>query len=437
MKVVIDKKTVRYAVLGVMGCVVLYWVLNETSSVMKIISFVLGLFQPFLVGACLAFMMNVPVRAIESGLKKIPGIRGTRMLAIFLTILLLLLVIVIVVCMLVPQIVASVTTLGHQIFPFLERCESFLVEYLDDNPYILEWLGENTNFEEYDWASIAQQAIDVAGQSIKTIFSGAVSAVGSVVSAVWGVFVSIVFSLYSLSRKETLARQGRMLLYSFLPEKWADEVIRVCRLTNSTFSNFLSGQCLEVCILGSMFAISMTIFRMPYVALVSVLVAVTAFIPVVGAWIGCVFGAFFILVNDPMQAVWFVVMFLILQQIENNLIYPRVVGTSIGLPSMWVLVSVTIGGDLMGVAGMIVMIPAVSVIYTLLREYSGRAVRARNIDPEKLKAQPPELKSKFKEKREQSQKRREAKRAAQLAEMMKKSFHVPERQEEVNPNKEE
>ncbi len=229
-----------------------------------------------------------------------------------------------------------------------------------------------------------------------------------------------------MSSKERLACQGRVLLYAYLPERWADETVRILRIANSTFSNFISGQCIEVLILGSMFAVTMYLFKMPYVPLVSVLVAVTAFIPIVGAWIGCILGAFFILVNDPMQAVWFIVLFLILQEIENNLVYPRVVGTSIGLPSMWVLFAVTIGGSLMGVAGMILMIPLFSVVYTVLREYALRRVKVRQIDPDKLRDHPPELKSKFKEKREVARKKREAKRAADLAEMMKQKFRISE-----------
>ena len=225
-------------------------------------------------------------------------------------------------------------------------------------------------------------------------------------------------------------RQGRRILYSILPERWSDEIIRIGRLANTTFSNFISGQCIEVMILGTMFAVSMSILRMPYVPLVSVLVALTAFIPIVGAWIGCALGAFFILVNDPMQAVAFVVMFLILQQIENNLIYPRVVGTSVGLPSMWTLAAVTIGADIMGVAGMVLMIPICSVLYTLGSEFTAERVRLKGIDPEKLKDQPPVLKSKLKEKRENAKRKREAKktaqRAAELANMMKEKLHMPE-----------
>ena len=179
-------------------------------------------------------------------------------------------------------------------------------------------------------------------------------------------------------------------------------MIRILRLANSTFSNFLSGQCLEVLILGCLFAVSMAILRLPYIPLVSVLVAVTAFIPIVGAFVGCILGAFFILVNNPIQAVIFVVMFLVLQQIENNLIYPRVVGTSIGLPGMWVLVSVAVGGELMGVAGMFLMIPVASVLYTLLREVTNNRLLLRQIDEDKLVPQPPELRSHRKERRKRN-----------------------------------
>jgi predicted PurR-regulated permease PerM len=153
-----------------------------------------------------------------------------------------------------------------------------------------------------------------------------------------------------------------------------------------------------------MFAISMAIFQMPYIPLVSVLVAVTAFIPVVGAWVGCVLGTFFILIANPIQALWFVVMFLILQQIENNLIYPRVVGTSIGLSGMWVLVAVALGGEFMGVAGMFLMIPMVAVLYVLLREVTNHRLEEKVVVSDKLEAQPPELVSHLKRKRKKKEK---------------------------------
>lgn len=188
------------------------------------------------------------------------------------------------------------------------------------------------------------------------------------------------------------------------------------QLTNSTFSNFISGQCLEACILGCLFAVTMAIFKMPYIPLVSVIIAVTALIPVVGAFVGCFVGAFFILVNDPMQSLTFIALFLVLQQLENNLIYPRVVGTSIGLPGMWVLVAVTIGGEIMGVAGMLLMIPLASVLYALAREFTNRRLRERSIPAEKLQNNAPEFKSHFQRNKE----RKEQQKLQKMREKLKK-----------------
>ena len=205
------------------------------------------------------------------------------------------------------------------------------------------------------------------------------------------VFIGVAFSIFALFQKETLARQGRKILYAVFPEKASDYIVKTMRLTNSTFSNFLSGQCVEVCILGSMFAVAMAIFRMPYIPLISVLVAVTAFIPVVGAWTGCIVGAFLIFMNNPIQAIWFVIMFIILQAVENNFIYPRVAGNSVGLSGMWVLIAITVGGKLMGIFGMFLMIPVTSVLHVVIRDVVNNRLRKRNVDTEKLLPQPPDI----------------------------------------------
>ena len=431
-----DKKQVKTLVLGAMSCILLYWVLNDMERVRAIGGGVFRMIQPFLVGACIAFVLNVPMRAIERQIKRIPRFPADRAVSIMLTLGCLGLVVALVIHLLVPQVQETAEIIAEQLPPFFARVEKYLRTLLEQNPQIEQWVWENTDLENLDWAAIAQEGIDLLGNTLGTVLGNTVGVVKGFISSVWNLFVSVVFSLYCLSNKERLARQGRRLTYCFLPERWADEIIRVGRLSNSTFSNFLSGQCIEVTILGAMFAVVMTILRMPYVPLVSVLVAITAFVPVVGAWIGCALGALFILVNDPMQALVFVVMFLILQQIENNLIYPRVVGTSVGLPSMWTLAAVTIGADLMGVAGMVLMIPICSVVYTLLNEYTADRVRVKGIDPEKLKDQPPVLKSKLKEKREHIKRKREAKRAAELAAMMKEKLHLPEHHDKHKEDKE-
>ncbi len=428
----LDKRTVRNLTLGAMGCIVLYWLLHETERLTHVLKLGFDLFKPFLLGAGVAFVLNVPMRAIERQLKRSGYQRGVRGISILMTFAAIILLLVFLVGMLVPQIQDTIKIIAAQITPFANSCVEKAQEFLAQNPELGKWIADNTTLDDWltkdiDLSGIINQALDLVGKSLSKIFGGAVSVVGSAVSSVWSLVVSVVFSIYCLGNKDILVRQFRKLSYAFLPEHTADEIIRVLRLTNSTFSNFIAGQCIEVCILGGMFALCMTLFGMPYVALVSVLVAATAFIPIVGAWIGCILGAFFILVDNPMQSVWFVVMFLILQQIENNLIYPRVVGTSIGLPSMWVLAAVSVGGSLMGVGGMILMIPMVSVLYALLREFSSSRIQARGIDPQKLEPQPPELRSKFQEHRERRKRIIEAKKAAELAEMMKRSLHISEK----------
>lgn len=394
----IEKKTLRNIFIGVISCIVLYWILHEGDRVTTIYNTVSGVFAPFVIGACLAFILNVPMRAFENLLKGVKKPQLRRVLAIVLSFICVLLVLALVFVLLIPQLIDTIQSLIPKVKDFFIRSEAYVMDFINENQNLLNWIGENADLSELNWATLAEQAMSVIKNSAQSVLSGAFSAIGSVGGAIFDAVIAIVFALYCLFQKENLARQGRKIVYALFPENFADEVVRIFRLANSTFSNFLSGQCIEVVILGCLFAVTMAIFRMPYIPLISVLVAVTAFIPVVGAWIGCVFGAFLILVADPTKALWFVVMFVVLQQIENNMIYPRVVGTSIGLSGMWVLVAVAVGGDLMGVAGMFLMIPVTSVLYTIASEYTHKRLEKKQIDEGKLAAQPPVLRSKIKTK---------------------------------------
>lgn len=403
----INKKTLRRIFLGVCGIMILYWLLYETDRVKSFFGMISDIAAPFVIGSVLAFILNVPMRAIESSiLKKITKPKLKRALAVALTLFALLLVIAAVFWLLIPQIIKTVNSLIPNLSVFLSNAQKNAMAFLSDNPQLMDWLKTNTDFSTVSWASMAEKALSMFGNSVSTIVAGAVTAIGGVFSAVFNIMIAVVFSIYCLSQKETLARQSRKLLYAFTKEKTADSVVRFMRLTNSTFSNFLSGQCVEVCILGMLFAVTMTIFGMPYVPLISVVIAFTAFIPIIGAWTGCIVGAFLIFVQDPMLALLFIVMFCALQFIENNLIYPRVVGTSVGLSGMWVLVAVAIGGELIGVVGMFLMIPVVSVLYTLVKEATNKKLENSMIDPQKLQPQPPELMSKFKEKRIQNKEKK-------------------------------
>ena len=402
----IDKKILRNIFFIAGGCVVLAWILLRPEKLGAVSSYVWGLISPFVVGAAIAFVFNVPMRSVErflEGIKR-PGIRRT--MAILLTIGALVLVIAFVVELLIPQISATVESLVATIPQFVRRTVDMFMEFLADNPEIQDWVMANTEFESIDWAALLQKAGAAVGSGVSAIADRAFGAITNVAGAIVDLVISLAFSVYCLARKEILARQARRLVYSILPEKAGDEVVRIMRLTNSTFSNFISGQCLEAVILGCLFAVAMLILKLPYIPLVSVIIAITALVPVVGAFVGCVLGAFFMLVNDPVQAVTFVALFLVLQQLENNLIYPRVVGTSIGLPGMWVLVSVTIGGEVMGVAGMLLMIPLASVLYTLAGEITAKRLEARGIPEEKLMEQPPDGWSNRQQRKDRGERRR-------------------------------
>lgn len=370
------------------GCIILYWLLHETERLMGLLNTVTGILSPFIVGAALAFVLNVPMRAIENLLRKIPKRGLRRALSLLLTLIAVVLLLYGIFALLVPQLVDTFESIAEQLPVFINNVQKTITGYLDSNPEMLEWLSNYVDFGSFDWGELVQKAVSLVTDGLGSVMTKAIAAVITLGTGIFNAILSLVFAIYCLVRKEILARQGRRLLYSIFPEPICDEAIRVLRMTNSTFSKFISGQCLEAVILGTMFAVAMPLFGMPYVALVSVIITVTALVPIVGAFAGCIIGAFFILVVDPVLAFWFVILFLALQQIEGNLIYPRVVGSSVGLPGMWVLLAVAIGGDLMGVGGMLLMIPVASVCYALVREFTDKRLKDRMIPKEKLREQP-------------------------------------------------
>ena len=417
----IDKKLMHKLFLLIAGCIIFAWLVLDTARATVLFTAIWDLIAPFVAGAGIAFVFNVPMRAIESQLDGIQKKGLRRTMAILLTILCLVLIVMFVFELLVPQIRLTVASLTEKIPAFIDRTAQNLMALNAEYPELGAWVQEAFDLESLDWSNILTNILSWLANQVSTVMGGAVNVIGNVTTGIVNTVISIVFAIYCLARKDILARQCRRVLYSVLSEDRVDKIIRVMRLTNSTFSNFISGQCLEALILGCLFAVVMAIFKMPYISLVSVIIAVTALIPVVGAFVGCIVGAFFILVNDPFQAVTFIAMFLVIQQLENNLIYPRVVGTSIGLPGMWVLVAVTIGGEIMGVGGMLVMIPLTSVVYTLAREFTNKRLAERNVPEEKLREQPLEIKSQFKQNKERKERIKLQK--------MKEKFHKLQEQQ--------
>ena len=351
--------------------------------------FLLDLLAPFLAGGAVAFVLNVPMRFIESRLMPTPGgkpaasrkvRRLIRVVSLLLTFLFVVLVILVLVLVIAPELVRTVSGLGTTIQAAVLRFLGWAEEMFANNPQVMEWLNSLTfNWQSINWQSLINQVMDFVKSGAASILSSAFSTVMSVFGGVADTFVAFAFACYLLLQKEKLGLQCRKAVYALLPRKGADRVVEVSSLSHRIFSSFITGQCTEAVILGTMFFIVMSILNMPYAVLVGCTIAVTALIPIVGAFIGCGLGAFLLLMVSPMQALIFVAMFLILQQVEGNLIYPHVVGSSVGLPSIWVLAAVSIGGSLMGVAGMLLFIPMTSVIYTLFRQFVYRRLREKNL----------------------------------------------------------
>lgn len=375
-----NRDQIKQRLLVVCGGVAFFCALQNLPAVVWALRWALGILSPFLVGGAIAFILNVPMRAIETHLpsgKRWKSLR--RPLALILTLAAMTGVVTLAVCVISPGVGDAVRSITSQLPAAIQRVQEQLAELEAWLPQ-LETLAADLQF---DWKALSEKAVSLAREWGGGLVSSGGVLIGGVVSGVSTFVIGLIFSFYVLLQKERLARQGRQVLYALFPESWADKALEVLRLSNRTFSSFLSGQCVEAVILGALFVAAMTIFRMPYALLVGVLIALTALIPVVGAFIGCVVGALLIAVTNPWQAVGFIVLFLILQQIEGNLIYPHVVGNSVGLPSIWVLAAVTLGGKLMGIAGMLFFIPLCSVLYALFRGYVKARLKARHVPPRK------------------------------------------------------
>lgn len=325
---------------------------------------------PFIMGGGIAFILNIPMSFLEEKLfqnkhlkdKKIAK-KLARPVCLILTLAIVIGVVVLVMFVVIPELTRTFLSLGKTIQTFIPEAQRFLEELFTDNKEIQAWLS-NLNL---DVGKLTDSIMSFFQNGAGNVLNSTMSAIGSIVSGMTTFVIAFVFSCYVLLQKEKLNMQVKKVLYAYFSEKRVEWMFEVGSLASKAFSSFFTGQCVEALILGGMFFIVMSILNMPYTLLVSVLIAFTALIPIFGAFIGCFVGAFLILMVDPMQMIAFVVTFLILQQIEGNLIYPKVVGSSVGLPSIWVLAAVTIGGSLMGIVGMLIFIPIVSVIYTLFR----------------------------------------------------------------------
>ena len=357
------------------------------ENVFAVLRFIFHVVFPFVLGGAIAFILNVPMNFLERHLFRPEKVetskflrKAARPVSMLLVLIIVIGIVALVMFVLIPQLGRTFTNLGQSIQAFIPRLREWAAPLFHDNKDIMEWVDNI----EFDWNQIMDAGLNFFRNGAGSVLDSTIAAARNIVSGIATFFIAFVFAVYILLQKEKLQKQAKIVLFAFVRKGRAEAALEVLSLTYRTFSSFLTGQCVEAIILGSMFVLAMTVLQLPYAPLIGVVIAFTALIPIFGAFIGCVVGAFLIFMEDPIKALIFVVLFLVLQQIEGNLIYPHVVGNSVGLPSIWVLAAVCIGASLMGIVGMLIFIPIVSVIYALFREVVYLKLKQRKIDPEEI-----------------------------------------------------
>lgn len=376
----LSPKNLKKILLIITYAIVLCLALLNLDVVFKVFSYLFNLLKPFLYGFCLAFILNIPLSKFEGMIKNrklkkkakqkesknIPEKKNTklRVLGIIVSLLIFIGIICLTMFLVIPEIINTFNIFKENIPAAFAKCQEWLADMMSNYPDIFEKIRSYTP----DWQAIDTDITNVIKSAAAGIIGGSIRFIIGLFSGVFNFFMGLVFAIYMLMQKETLVRQLKKLVNACVSESKASKLLYIGKITNNTFKKFFGGQFVEAVLLGTLCFIGMQIFRMPYALTISVLIGVTALIPVFGAFFGTAIGAILILAVNPMQALWFVVFIIVLQQIDGNLIYPKIVGDSVGLPGIWVMLAVLLGGNSLGIIGMLVAVPIASVIYKLIQE---------------------------------------------------------------------
>lgn len=379
----LNKKNILRLILIIFAAILFFTLVQNLDATTAVIGSILRILSPFILGICMAFIVNVPMRFLEVKVfakagKKHPKLwmRLHRPICLLMSILGILVILTIFMLMIIPEIRETIVTVAEALPSQIEELDAMIRTLAERFNISIEEL----NLWDIDWNTLSSALLDSLQDGGVTVIRTTIDFTSSVVTSVFNLVLGFAFSIYILASKEKLTIQLKKFFYAILPEKVATDIFRVTKLSNGIFTNFVIGQCTEALILGVLCYIGMLILGIPYAVMVSSLIAITALIPVFGAFIGTAVGALMILLVNPIQAVWFVLFIIVLQQLESNIIYPKVVGDSVGLPGIWVLFSVTVGGSLFGVAGMLVSVPVCAVSYFLLREFVNHRLNIRHIN---------------------------------------------------------
>jgi predicted PurR-regulated permease PerM len=350
------------------GC---YWALNNFQIILDIFNSILAVIMPFLLGIMIAFILNVLMIRIEKILsrfildKKYTSFK--RVISIIVSLLIVIGVIGIIITLIIPELTNAIKVIVKSFPETFEQLQVWINQNGNSFPQLETWINS------VDLNSIASELSGLFKIGLTGMLGSTVDVISMFFTSILNLVVGIVFALYILMSKETLKRQSHKLIDAYIPKRISVKLLEVGTLARTTFSNFVIGQTVEAFILGTLCAVGMAVLNLPYAPMVGSLVGITAFVPIVGAFIGGGIGAFMILTVDPMQALIFIIFLVVLQQLEGDLIYPRVVGSSVGLPSIWVLFAVTVGGGLWGITGMLFSVPVLSVVYALIKGHVNKS----------------------------------------------------------------
>ncbi|WP_195853445.1 AI-2E family transporter [Aerococcus urinae] len=370
-----------------LGIIALCLIVLNWSTIISWLGQVWSIAYPITLGAMMAYVVNILMSLYEKylwphtdkdWLRKI-----RRPIAIVLALLTTLAIIALTLGLIIPQLVAVVTNFMEILPRLFQSLDRLLERYEDLYPEIVSYMGNL----DLNWQSMVRRTVSFAQGLTSSLIGSTIGAVTSVASWIVTIFIAIIITFYILMSKETLGHQFHRLTKAYLKDKRYNQVHYVLAMVNDAFYNFIAGEVVEAAILGCMVGFGMWIFGFPYASMIGVLTGVTAIIPLLGAYISGGLGFLLILMHSPVQALLFVVFIVVVQQIEGNLIYPKVVGNSLGLPGMWVLIAVTVGGGLMGVAGMLIGVPIASAGYRLLKfDVNYRETKAQATDTQEVKA---------------------------------------------------
>ena len=357
----------------------LAFLLINIESVSSFLGSGIHIVRPFLIGICIAFVLNIPMKLYEERIliplsRKMKGNKlekGERPIALVFTIFTILLLLIGLITFIIPQLAESGSTLVKNIPNYIKSLQDFMAQYMTSAD-VLNQIWEQV-------VSMGENIIKIVGQITGGILSQVLDITVGLTSTIVNFFMGLLIAIYILLSKERLAIHGKKVIYAFINKKNADRIMTVLEIANVKFTKFISGQCIEAVILGTLCFVGMSIFRMPYALLISTIIGVTALIPIFGALIGTIPAAFIIFMVEPKTALWFIVLIVVIQQIEGNLIYPMVVGNSIGLSAIWVLFAITVGGSTFGIFGILIGIPLFGVIYTVFANITNKRLKDKNI----------------------------------------------------------